>query len=174
MRYAFLTFFYTGLSPKAPGTMGSIAGVIVAFGILQYFSTTTLFLAFLLVTAISINEINTYEKETKIHDHKSIVIDEVVGVWLAIIISYTNIYSIVFALVYFRIFDIWKPSVIGRVDRQVKGGLGVVGDDLLAGFFAGICTLATMQFLDKFEIIKSINTLFTNIWHNLNSKYNKN
>lgn len=153
MRYAFLTFFYTGLSPKAPGTMGSIAGSIIAYGILYYFSVTTLFLAFLLVTAMSINEINIYEKQTQIHDDKSIVIDEVVGVWLAIIISHTNIYAFVFSFIYFRFFDISKPSVIGRIDRQVKGGLGVVGDDLVAGFFAGICSLATIQFLVQFSLI---------------------
>jgi phosphatidylglycerophosphatase A len=48
-------------------------------------------------------------------------------------------------LIYFRVFDIWKPSIIGRIDRDVKGGLGVMGDDLLAGVVAVICSGVTYE-----------------------------
>lgn len=48
----------------------------------------------------------------------------------------------------FRIFDVWKPSLIGRIDREVKGGLGVVGDDALAGVMAGISGLIVLQAID--------------------------
>ncbi|MBR6953293.1 MAG: phosphatidylglycerophosphatase A, partial [Campylobacter sp.] len=60
--------------------------------------------------------------------------------WLGVILS----------VVYFRIFDIWKPSIIGRVDKSVKGGLGVMSDDILAGFFAGIAVLITISLMIKF------------------------
>jgi phosphatidylglycerophosphatase A len=55
-----------------------------------------------------------------------------------------------FLLFFFRLFDIYKPSVIGRIDRDVKGGLGVMGDDVVAGIFAGICTAGTWQLIEKF------------------------
>ena len=67
-----------------------------------------------------------------------IVIDEVTGVWLSIAIGGGGILASVLALVFFRIFDITKPSFIGRIDKQVKGGLGVMGDDMLAGLVAGL------------------------------------
>ena len=54
------------------------------------------------------------------------------------------------AFIYFRIFDIWKPSVIGRIDREVKGGWGVMGDDIVAGIAAGVATAGTYELLTMF------------------------
>ncbi len=147
MRKLFLTFFYTGLLPKAPGTYGTIAGAIVALPVLFYFPPTTLFLASILLTLIAINEINKEELKSGIHDSSEIVIDEVAGVWLALSMSGANWIQIILSIIYFRVFDIWKPSIIGRIDRDVKGGLGVMGDDLLAGVFAAICSAGTYQIL---------------------------
>ena len=146
MRKLFLTFFYSGLSPWAPGTVGSLLAIAVGVLILQYFSADTLFLLTILISIIAVKEINSYEKEGGAHDDKTIVIDEAVGVWLALVISSDNLVQIALCFIFFRIFDIWKPSIIGRIDRDVKGGLGVIGDDLLAGFLAGICSSAVWQF----------------------------
>ncbi len=153
MRKLFLTFFYTGLLPKAPGTYGTIAGAIVALPVLYYFPPTTLFLASILLTLIAINEINKEELKSGIHDASEIVIDEVAGIWLALSMSGANSIQIVLSIIYFRVFDIWKPSVIGRIDRDVKGGLGVMGDDLLAGVFAAICSAGTYQVLNYFGLV---------------------
>ncbi len=151
MRKLFLTFFYSGLSPWAPGTAGSIVAAFVGVIFLQYLPIYTLFLLTILITLIGIREINIYEKQTGSHDDKSIVIDEVVGLWLAFVVADTTDNWILIGLcfVYFRIFDIWKPSIIGRIDRDVKGGLGVMGDDLLAGLLAGVCSVATWQLIQK-------------------------
>ncbi|WP_024954394.1 phosphatidylglycerophosphatase A family protein [Sulfurospirillum arcachonense] len=149
MRKFFLTFFYTGLSPWAPGTVGSLAAAVVGVVILQYFTIDTLFLLTLLITIVGIKEINIYEKITGTHDDKSIVIDEVAGLWLAFTFASANFTQIILSFIFFRIFDIWKPSLIGRIDRDVKGGLGVMGDDLLAGLLAGICSIATWQFIQQ-------------------------
>ncbi len=138
MRRVFLTFFYTGLLPKAPGTWGSIAAALVGYFILKYLGLQTLFLLTILISLIAIKEIDKDEKISGVHDKSEIVIDEVVGVWLAFCISGATVLQLIFSLIFFRLFDIWKPSIIGRVDRDVKGGAGVVGDDLLAGVFAGI------------------------------------
>ncbi len=59
--------------------------------------------------------------------------------------------GIVLSFIFFRTFDIWKPSIIGKVDKNIKGGLGVMGDDLLAGFFAGILGLIVIGILTKME-----------------------
>ncbi len=152
MRKLFLTFFYTGLFPKAPGTVGTIAGALAAFLILKFLPVSTLFLLTILISIIAIKEIDKYEKENNTHDESFIVIDEVAGIWLAFSLSSATITQMVLSIIYFRIFDIWKPSIIGRVDREVKGGIGVMGDDLLAGIFAGICSAGTYQILGYFNL----------------------
>lgn len=152
MQKLFLTFFYTGLSPKAPGTVGTLAGAAVAYLILVFLSEQTLFMASILLFAASIGVINEYEKTSGVHDDNSIVIDEVAGIWLAISISGATWLGFVLSIIFFRIFDISKPSIIGRVDRNVKGGLGVMGDDMLAGFFAGILSAICYGAMLKFGI----------------------
>jgi phosphatidylglycerophosphatase A len=56
----------------------------------------------------------------------------------------------ILAFAFFRLFDIWKPSIIGKIDRDVKGGLGVMGDDVLAGIAAGIASAGVYQLIEKF------------------------
>ena len=148
MQKLFLTFFYTGLAPKAPGTAGSIAGAFIALIALHYlhFSITSLLLATILITIVAVREIDKYEAVSKTHDSQEIVVDEVAGVWLAIGLTTGSMIEILLALIFFRIFDIWKPSVIGRIDREVNGGLGVMGDDIVAGIVAGICASASYKF----------------------------
>ncbi|WP_333804477.1 phosphatidylglycerophosphatase A family protein [Sulfurospirillum sp.] len=152
MPNAFLTFLYSGLAPKAPGTAGSLLAVILGALIIQYISMETLVLLTILFTLMGVKQINAYEASSGNHDDSRIVIDEVVGVWIALILSSGTLQQIFFSFVFFRIFDIWKPSLIGKIDRNVKGGWGVMGDDMLAGLLAGICSAGTFQL---FEYVKS-------------------
>ncbi len=145
MRKLFLTFFYTGLSPYAPGTIGSIAGAIVGYIILLYLPISTLFLLAILITIFSIKEIDIYEKENNAHDPKEIVIDEVVGVWIAFSLSSATLLQMILSLIFFRIYDIWKPSIIGKIDKNYNGGIGVMGDDIIAGILAGISSALFYQ-----------------------------
>ncbi|MDD2384750.1 MAG: phosphatidylglycerophosphatase A [Sulfurospirillaceae bacterium] len=145
MQKLFLTFFYTGLSPKAPGTAGSILATIVGVFIYTYLSMETLFLLTILLSILGIKAINTYETNGGEHDDKSIVIDEVVGVWIALVLSSGTLLQVLASFAFFRLFDIWKPSIIGKIDRNVKGGVGVMGDDVVAGIVAGICSAALFQ-----------------------------
>ena len=149
---AFLSVFWVGKCKKASGTMGSIAGVALGLPIL-YFSSQTLFLLAIFVGLLAIKQVNLYEaqnahKEGFCHDESWIVIDEVVGVWIALSIACfaeISILGVASAFVLFRVFDICKPSLIGKIDKEAKGGLGVVGDDALAGLIAGLASLVVLQ-----------------------------
>jgi phosphatidylglycerophosphatase A len=155
----FLTFFGSGLSPKAPGTAGSLAAFIVGILIIYTLGTSTLFMLTFAITIIAIFEINKYEIATNSHDNSEIVIDEVSGMWIAMLLTNsvlisTNSFTIVIigyilSFVFFRLFDIYKPSTIGWIDREVKGGLGVMGDDVLAGIASGLLTGLIIVMLQK-------------------------
>ena len=153
-RKFFLTVGFSGLSPKAPGTAGSFVSLIIGLFLLEFLHPSTLFLLALLFTVIAIKQIDIYEKEVGIHDGEEIVIDELAGMWITLAICGINSSNILFmapiAFIFFRLFDIWKPSFIGKIDRDVKGGLGVMGDDVVAGIAAGIATAGVYQLIEKF------------------------
>lgn len=154
MRRFFLTFGYSGLLPRAPGTWGTLAGAIVGYLIVTLLGFETLFLLTILITIVAISEINKDEELSGKHDKSEIVVDEVAGIWLTFSIVGVSLLQswvlVILCFAYFRLFDIWKPSVIGRIDRDVKGGLGVMGDDLLAGVVAAVCAGGTYQMLNYF------------------------
>ena len=150
MQKLFLTGLYSGLLPKAPGTWGTIVGLLIGVAILQFFPPSTLFLLSILITVIAVKEINKYEQKTQTHDDKSIVIDEIAGIWIALSLSGATIIQIILSFIFFRAFDILKPSIIGKIDKNVKGGWGVMGDDLLAGIFAGISSALVYMIYLKF------------------------
>ncbi len=116
------------------------------------FSANTLFLAAVLIGLIAISQIDKEEEESKIHDSSYIVIDELVGMWLAMAISGLSLVGVVLSFIFFRIYDITKPSLIGKIDKEVKGGLGVVADDALAGVLAGLSVLLVINILGFFNI----------------------
>ncbi len=116
------------------------------------FSANTLFLAAILIGLIAIAQIDKEEEESKIHDGSYIVIDELVGMWLAMAISGLSLAGVVLSFIFFRIYDITKPSLIGKIDKEVKGGLGVVADDALAGVLAGLSVLLVINILGFFNI----------------------
>ncbi|MBN2869882.1 MAG: phosphatidylglycerophosphatase A [Campylobacterales bacterium] len=161
IRWFFITVGYSGLFPKAPGTAGTLAALPLGMAVLIYLGPQTLFLATLLITLIAIKSIDRYEAHSGIHDDKRIVIDELAGMWLALSIAPGAMFAfgdlaswenglalqIVLSFLFFRLYDIKKPSIIGRIDREAKGGLGVMGDDIIAGFAAGISSALVWQIL---------------------------
>lgn len=116
------------------------------------FSANTLFLVAVLIGLIAITQIDKEEEESKIHDSSYIVIDELVGMWLAMAISGLSLAGVVLSFIFFRIYDITKPSLIGKIDKEIKGGLGVVADDALAGVLAGLSVLLVINILGFFNI----------------------
>ncbi len=116
------------------------------------FSANTLFLGAVFIGLIAIAQIDKEEEETKRHDSSYIVIDELVGMWLAMAVSGLSLAGVVLSFIFFRIYDITKPSLIGKIDKEVKGGLGVVADDALAGVLAGLSVLLVIHILGFFNI----------------------
>ncbi|GAA9080794.1 phosphatidylglycerophosphatase A [Helicobacter pylori] len=151
LRACFLTLFFSGYSKKAPGTIGSLVALLLGLPVL-IFSANTLFLAAVLIGLIAIAQIDKEEEESKIHDSSYIVIDELVGMWLAMAISGLSLAGVVLSFIFFRIYDITKPSLIGKIDKEVKGGLGVVADDALAGVLSGLSVLLVINILGFFNI----------------------
>ncbi len=159
MNWFFLTVGYSGLAPKAPGTVGTIVSLPFGVLILAYLGPQTLFLAAMLLTLIGVKAVDKYQKTSKTHDDGRIVIDELVGMWLALsiapgiftplnellVIDNGMLIQIILSFALFRYFDITKPSIIGRIDREAPGGYGVMFDDVLAGIAAGIVTAIIWQ-----------------------------
>jgi phosphatidylglycerophosphatase A len=157
MNWFFLTLGYSGLFPKAPGTMGSFVAVFLALPLILYFDNYTLFLAAIVITLMGVDAVNKYEQTSGIHDDKRIVIDELAGMWIALsiapsfatdnILDLSNgfLVQVILSFLLFRYFDITKPSIIGRIDREAKGGVGVMFDDVIAGFAAGISSAVLWQ-----------------------------
>lgn len=159
MNWFFITLGYSGLSPKAPGTVGSLVALVLGIAVLLFFDVQTLFLAAVLFSVVGIREINKYEAKSGIHDDKRIVIDELAGMWFALSVAPAMSVSMgevadlqngfliqsLLSFALFRYFDIKKPSIIGRLDREAKGGVGVMADDIVAGFAAGIVSALLWQ-----------------------------
>ena len=155
----FLTFAGAGLSPKQPGTVGTLAALPVGIAILYYFGMETLFMLMLAVTVIGVLEINKDEKATGVHDPEYIVIDKATGMWLSLMVAistantmsypYAVILAVVLSFAAFRLFDSWKPSTIGWIHRELKGGLGVMLDDIVSGIAGGFLTVVILLGVEK-------------------------
>lgn len=131
---AIATAGYVGLIPWAPGTFGTVVGVLIAW-ILSYFGLIAFSVTFALITLIGIWAAEVYEKSSHKHDPKEIVIDEVAGYLLTLFFVPLTWQNLLIAFLIFRFFDILKPWPISVIDREVKGGFGTVLDDLFAGIF---------------------------------------
>ena len=164
LNWFFLTLFYSGHSPKAPGTVGTLVSLPIGMAVLIFLGPQTLFLLTLLVTLVAIKSIDRYETQSGIHDNQKIVIDELAGMWFALSIAPGIMFTlgdltvwnngiavqVLLSFLFFRIYDIKKPSIIGRIDRNVKGGWGVMGDDIIAGFAAGISSALVWEAFKRF------------------------
>ncbi|MCC4240829.1 phosphatidylglycerophosphatase A family protein [Thalassospira povalilytica] len=137
------TWFYSGKSPKAPGTAGSFAALPFGWMIWIYGGNEALIIASIIIFAIGIWVAHQYSHLLGIHDAGEIVIDEVVGQWMCLLVvplaaEWMDIVWLLVAFVAFRAFDVAKPWPIRWVDRRVGGGFGIMLDDVLAGIFAMI------------------------------------
>jgi phosphatidylglycerophosphatase A len=127
--------FGTGLAKKAPGTFGTLIGMplfLLIAGLSFYSQLAIIFAMFL----IGIYFCDKTGKALGVSDHGGIVWDEIVAIMLVLTVTPYQWQWWLVAFILFRLFDIWKPAPIRQCDARVKGGLGVMLDDLLAAVYA--------------------------------------
>ena len=139
-----------GYLPKAPGTWASLVTLAPFFLIQSYSGLFGLIVFCSLIFIVGIWASTHYEKITKSHDSKHCVIDECLGQSLVLLFTPNDLLFYLFAFVYFRFFDIIKPWPTNWFDRNVKGGFGVMIDDVVAGAQAIIAIILTHKFLNIF------------------------
>lgn len=130
--------FGSGLSPVAPGTVGTLAAVPL-YLLLAQLDLPLYLLAVLVTFAVGIPVCGITCRHLGRHDHGGVVWDEFVGFWVTMIAAPAGWPWIVAGFLLFRCFDIGKPFPIGFFDRRMHGGLGVMIDDVLAGAYAWLC-----------------------------------
>lgn len=130
------TWFGAGYLPKAPGTWGSLAALPIGWVIHGHWGVLGLIAACILVFGAGVWASNVYIGLTNEADPGPVVVDEVVGQWLTLLVASTTLFDYALAFVLFRAADIIKPWPVSWADREIKGGLGVMLDDVLAAGYA--------------------------------------
>lgn len=127
--------FGSGLSPKAPGTAGTLLAVPIYLLIAPL--PLWLYTALVLLAAVlGVWICGVASRELQVHDHPGIVWDEFVGYWITMWALPASLLWIIAGFIVFRVFDILKPWPVRALDREVGGGLGIMLDDILAGVMA--------------------------------------
>lgn len=130
--------FGSGLSPFAPGTVGTVVGVAFYWA-MRDLATIPYLAVVAAMFAVGVWLCGTVASRLGVHDHPGIVWDEIVGYLVTMCCAPNGVLWIGAGFVLFRLFDIWKPFPIRWLDRRVPGGLGVMVDDVLAGIYAAGC-----------------------------------
>ena len=156
------SFFYVGFLRPAPGTWGSIVGIILAYIFLKTVTFMTFCLLLLFVILIGFWSTKKYiRKNSEKSDPAEVVVDEVIGQWIAVLpigymiqlpeFSFEGLWFVwIWAFISFRFFDIIKLGLVGWADN-LGGALGVILDDILAGIAAGF-TVAVVLLLSLIHI----------------------
>ena len=135
---AIATGCYVGRLPKAPGTWGSI-GAFVPWFFIRGLSLPLYLATIAILFIIGFFAAGSAEKLMDQPDPGCIVIDEIVGMLVALTLVPDHPAAWLLAFILFRIFDIWKPFPVSWFDRHIHGGLGIMMDDVMAGVYALIC-----------------------------------
>ncbi len=142
----------SGLAPRAPGTAGTIPGVLLGW-LLVILLTPRLgevaTIAVILFLTAALFPLGVWlcdqaSRRLGVHDHGGIVFDEIVGVLPVFVLLPTQWWEVLLAFASFRVFDVIKPWPIGWIDRHVAGGMGIMIDDMLAGIYALAALWATL------------------------------
>jgi phosphatidylglycerophosphatase A len=145
------TVFGIGYLRPAPGTWGSLFAVILAILLVEIFGIVAFVSALLFMCVFGWWATHNYLKQSQSKDPSEVVIDELIGQWIASLpvafaVFHLNLGSLelwpgwLSSFLFFRLFDILKPSLIGWADKK-NGSLGVMLDDIFAGIAAAICTI---------------------------------
>lgn len=126
-----------GFAPKAPGTVATLVTIPLALA-LNWLGPLVYMGAVILLLPVGIIACEFYEQDKGGHDHKEIVIDEVLGFLITMVWLPMTWQAILIGFALFRLLDITKPLFIGYLDKKIQGGLGVMVDDVAAGVIASV------------------------------------
>ena len=129
--------FGTGLAPKAPGTVGSLVGVLLAWLALPLAFEWRIGIGIVVIVA-GIRICGESARRIGVHDHPGIVWDEIAGMYLTLLVAPPQIALWALGFGLFRLFDIWKPWPIRDLDHRLGGGTGIMLDDLVAALYTAI------------------------------------
>lgn len=150
-------WFGAGLMPVAPGTFGTLS----AFPLVIVMSWIGVFYQALVLVIFVLGAVwlaGVSQKLLERDDPPEVVIDEVAGLLLTLFLLPSSWLTLSLGLVLFRFFDIFKPFPIRRLEKKIKGGMGVVLDDLLAGVYANL-SLRLLIFFKGDELIRGLLSL---------------
>jgi phosphatidylglycerophosphatase A len=136
--------FGSGLAPKAPGTFGTLAAFPL-FWLIHFTSPQTQLALVTAAIMMGIWVCDITGRHLGVHDSGHIVWDEIAAFLLVLVFTPASALWMAYAFGLFRLFDIWKPFPIGWLDSHIKGGQGVMLDDLLAAGYALIVLFLTIQ-----------------------------
>lgn len=131
----FATGFFVGYIPVAPGTFGTLLGLVIfaITGLLKLKLQIILFVFYFLIAfPATRNAIKHFGKL----DPPQVVIDEILGIWLTLLFFDISFKNLLWGFVFFRLFDILKPFPVGYIDKRLKGEVGVILDDVAAGLMS--------------------------------------
>jgi phosphatidylglycerophosphatase A len=134
--------FGSGFAPRAPGTFGSLAAVLIWWVALCSLPLWMQLLAIVVLTALGSWLTHRVQARYQVSDPGAIVIDEFAGQWIALLFAPMTLWGMLAGFALFRLFDVWKPWPVGALEKGVPGAFGVMVDDLAAGILA----LAVLQF----------------------------
>lgn len=139
------TWFGAGLLPKAPGTWGSAAALPPAVLLAHLGGPTLLAAAAGLLFVLGLWASAAYVRATGENDPGPVVVDEVVGQWVALLPAALDPWHYAAAFVLFRVFDVTKPWPADAIDRRVAGAPGIMLDDVVAGLYAALVIVVAIR-----------------------------
>jgi len=148
LAYVIATWFWCGYAPKAPGTAGSLAALVIAWALHTYAGVSAIGMAGLavLLAVPGVWAAGVVARESGRKDPQIVVVDEVMGQWMTLAgATVLNWKSWLLAFLLFRLFDIWKPPPVRQLER-LPGGIGIVADDAMAGVYGALVLFAAGWF----------------------------
>lgn len=150
-----LSLFGVGYLKPGPGTWGSIAATLLWWHSLSSFGMGPQLLIFFVFTIVSIWICSRFLDDSGLGDESWIVVDEFAAMLFILVFIPRDVVLVSVALLMFRLFDIWKPWLVGLVDRKIHGGVGVMLDDLIAALFVLAIILPLIQVVPEGLILST-------------------
>ncbi len=146
------TWFGLGLIPIAPGTWASLVALLLAWVLRAGSNRAGLAIAIALSIGTGWWAAGSFARARGVPDPGEVVIDEIAGQWLVLLAAPFNPLAWIAGFLLFRLFDIWKPWPVRWADRHVKGGLGIMLDDILAAGYALLVLAAAATIVGAWRV----------------------